>query len=388
MFPRSLVRTALLVSALVGSGCGTAIADELLAGGDEDPTPGFMAGVRGAVRRLPTELPDVTYTYQGGGEPVARAGWFDPLLDTPAFGNRGTGLSAGGTCFGISLLTATWYQTFVHPLKREARDPNLIQRILPFLPRDQAPQTVEGELGVEAQVTRDNLEKYRLRAYSHASQEQRIHAVRLAVTLHDDQRLPGHHRREGARKLRDHLLDELDEEDLGVSYVFFRNLDHSVGHGILAVSAERGKAKASNGREVEVIQFRLFDPNRVETAANTATTRVEQSLLWFVEAERMGFAAPYLDRYRSWEIQDGPFLEDENVGYRDLFGGAARMARALHGQAQGDRTEGREDDEFDWPDLSGGPVRIAGAAVGAGARIPTPPRDEEGPGLLGQGGVD
>lgn len=320
-------------------------------------------------------MPKVTYSIDEQGPALPSHGYFDPLLDTPRFGNPATTTNPAGTCYGIVRLVQTWYQVFVHPI---LANPGLYR----------PPNSIEA-LGVSWPVNEDNLHQFRLRAYTQPRGADHPHArphdvARLATNFHNDQFAgAGYFRLKGATEaearnqaqrlhlmlhkpapdhhgwMADQMIQDLDDPARAMSGIVVAAPQPpplpggaATWHAMLVVGYRRVRVTDTRGASQAAVKFRLFDPSVVETAEDSEDLRDSRYLLYLESSQAFTFSLGFLldaaDQDPPSYYQLGHVLQPYDLAYIDLHSEPAKMRVFLQNLLEGDQTQGQPDSDFDW----------------------------------------
>ncbi len=263
-------------------------------------------------------------------ETPARPGDFSALLDSPAFRAFRFRRDAGrgewtGACFGLNLLVTQWYQTFVLPVY----EPGFVDRLL------HGGGQVPAQMGVKESVDRSNVEQTRLHVFS--STPARQEALKLtAVRFHDDQGyLFNRARQLDPAELYQSLEDDLRAVDGRLALLAVRDIHGTSGHSLLVYRVADATGRGPDGETEPTKKVYFLDPN---VPAESPAAREACHLVYWPREQRWSAAREWVESNArdGAEYQAGSRLGRFQLGYQNLNGAAARLARRIGNHWQGE----------------------------------------------------
>jgi hypothetical protein len=265
---------------------------------------------------------------------TGRPGDFSALLDSPTFRafrfradpSRGEWT---GACFGLNLLVTHWYQTFVMPVY----EPGFVDRLLG------GGGQVAGQMGVKGTVDRSNVEQVRLHAFS-STQARQEALKRTAVRFHDDQGYWFNRARHiDPAELYQSVEDDLRAVDGRLALLAILDLHGASGHSLLVYRVVESTGRGPDGEPVPTKKVYFLDPN---VPAETPADREACHLVYWPREQRWSAASQWVERNGrdGVEYQAGARLGRFQLGYQNVNGAAARLARRVgnHWQSEVSRS--------------------------------------------------
>lgn len=286
--------------------------------GVEDRDPG--AGMRSALQ------PHVRWTFRRDPEAgtLAPPG-FDPLLDTPAWRNRGGRVlpeTRGGMCFGFAALTARYFRDLTAPRLDSGSKP---LRLRERLAKDPSYDLFEIEAAAAEQG-----------AAWHGRSWEEFEAAWENLGPRGRQLVPGYShggQMRGASDLALRVLGDLEDRRRGTSVigVLSEVVDRETGawvpagHALAVIAAYGGTASSSGGESVPAVALRFYDSNLPElSAADVREADRTQLLIYLPDRGGLTFDGRYLTYAEAalrvgWQRParglDGTYLQADELLY-------------------------------------------------------------------------